>query len=90
MNHRPFRELTKDWSPERPAGNEARVEKRLAELDRHEGERTRDERTSHAATEELRPVSATDALTWASDSESPGRASCRAPGNPGSSFGRGT
>ena len=52
MNHRPFRELTKDWPPERLARNEARVEKMLAELDRHERERIRDERTSRAATEE--------------------------------------
>ena len=52
MNHRPFRELTKDWPPERLARNEAKVEKMLAELDRHERERTRDERTSRAATEE--------------------------------------
>ena len=36
MNHRPFRELTKDWPPERLARNEAKVEKMLAELDRHE------------------------------------------------------
>ena len=50
--HRPFREPTKDWSPERLAANEASVEKRLAELDRHQRERKRDERTSHAATEE--------------------------------------
>ena len=46
MNHRPFRELTKDWPPERLARNEAKVEKMLAELNRHERERTRDERTS--------------------------------------------
>ncbi|MCY4663360.1 MAG: hypothetical protein OXC00_01695 [Acidimicrobiaceae bacterium] len=52
MNHRPFRELTKDWPPERLARNEAKVEKMLAELDRHQRERTRDERTSRAATEE--------------------------------------
>ena len=52
MNHRPFRELTKDWPPERLARNEARVEKMLAELDRHERERIRDERASRAATEE--------------------------------------
>ena len=54
MNHRPFRELTKNWPPERLARNEAKVEKMLAELDRHERERTRDERTSRAATEEAR------------------------------------
>ena len=54
MNHRPFRELTKDWPPERLARNEAKVEKMLAELDRHERERTRDERTSLAAPRKLR------------------------------------
>lgn len=52
MNHRPFTELTKDWPPERLARNEAKVEKMLAELDRHERERARDERTSRATTEE--------------------------------------
>ena len=52
MNHRPFKELTKDWPPERLARNEAKVEKMLAALDRRERERTRDERTSRAATEE--------------------------------------
>ena len=49
MRHRPFRELTKDWPPERLARNEARVKEMLAELDRQEAERTRDERTSRAA-----------------------------------------
>ena len=52
MNHRPFRELTKDWPPERLARNEARVEKMLAELDRQERERPPGERTPRAATQE--------------------------------------
>ena len=51
MKHRPFSELTKDWPPERLARNEARVKEMLAELDQQERERTRDERTSRAATE---------------------------------------
>ena len=45
MKHRPFSELTKDWSPERLAKNEARVAKALAALDLgtqlHENARTR-------------------------------------------------
>ena len=49
MKHRPFSELTKDWSPERVARNEAKVKEMLAELDRQERERTRDEHTSGAA-----------------------------------------
>ena len=49
MKHRPFSELTKDWSPERVARNEAKVKEMLAELDRQERERTRYERPSGAA-----------------------------------------
>ena len=48
MKHRPFSELTKDWPPERVARNEAKVKEMLAELDREERERPRDERTSPA------------------------------------------
>ena len=33
MKHRPFSELTKDWSPERLAKNETRVAIALAVLD---------------------------------------------------------
>ena len=51
MKHRPFSELTKDWSPERVARNEAKVKEMLAELDRQEREKTRDEHTSVAAPE---------------------------------------
>ena len=51
MKHRPFSELTKDWPPERVARNEAKVKEMLAELDRQERERTRDEHTSGAAPE---------------------------------------
>ena len=43
MKHRPFSELTKDWSPERVAKNEARVATALAALDRQERERPPDE-----------------------------------------------
>ena len=50
MKHRPFSELTKDWSPERVAKNEARVATALAELDRQERERTPDEEASQTAT----------------------------------------
>ena len=52
-----FRELTKNWPPERLARNEAKVEKMLAELDRHERERPRDERTPRAPTEEAQSQS---------------------------------
>ncbi len=51
MKHRPFSELTKDWSPERVARNEAKVKEMLAELDRQQREKTRDERTSGAVPE---------------------------------------
>ena len=50
MKHRPFRELTKDWPPERLASSEAKVKEMLAELDRRDRERPRDERTSPATT----------------------------------------
>ena len=50
MKHRPFNELTKDWSPERLAKNEARVATALAELDRQEREQPRDEGVSQATT----------------------------------------
>ena len=51
MKHKPFSELTKDWPAERVARNEAKVKEMLAELDREERERTRDERKSGAAPE---------------------------------------
>ena len=51
MKHRPFSELTKDWSPERVAKNEERVATALAELDRQERERTPAEEASQTATE---------------------------------------
>ena len=50
MKHRPFRELTKDWPPERLASSEAKVKKMLAELDRQKRETPRGERTSGTAT----------------------------------------
>ena len=51
MKSRPFSELTKDWSPERVARNEAKTKEMLAELDRQQREKTRDERPSGAAPE---------------------------------------
>ena len=51
MKHRPFSELTKHWPPERVASSEAKTKEMLAELDRQQREKTRDERTSGAAPE---------------------------------------
>ncbi len=48
MKHRPFSELTKHWSPERLARNEAKVKEMLAELDRQQREQTPGGRTSRA------------------------------------------
>ena len=48
MKHRPFSELTKHWSPERLARNEAKVKEMLAELDRQQPEQTPGRRTPRA------------------------------------------
>ncbi|MYI74853.1 MAG: hypothetical protein F4057_05905 [Acidobacteria bacterium] len=54
MKHRPFSELTKHWSPERLARNEAKVKEMLAELDREEREQAPGGRTSRGAEKSAR------------------------------------
>ena len=49
MKHRPLSELTKHWPPARTAKVEARVDTALAERERQERERARDEAPSEAA-----------------------------------------
>ena len=51
MKRRPFSELTRDWPPEHVASSEAKTREMLAELDRQQREKTRDERMSGAAPE---------------------------------------
>ena len=54
MKYRPLSELTKDWPPERVASSEAKGKKMLADLDRRDRARPRDEPTSPAPPVELR------------------------------------